>query len=188
MKKVIAIYLPALLLALASSAHASYDATDIPNMLMAADETKFAFVDVQKILDLSYAGKEAKAKLDGDVLKAEIEKNSKEKELNKLNAELEKQGAHLSETERSEKQKVYKHKLQEYQEFVAKTNEDIRVENAVLTKKIVGNIFKTVQNYGRKKGFLCIFFKNESMLYLDDKADITEAILQALNAMEMSGL
>ncbi|HTP65993.1 MAG TPA: OmpH family outer membrane protein [Geobacteraceae bacterium] len=106
MKKVVAICLSALLLALASSAYASLGAMDVPNMLMAADETKFAFVDVQKILALSDAGKEAKAKLDGDVLKAEIEKNSKEKELNKLNAELEKQGAHLSETERSGKQKV----------------------------------------------------------------------------------
>lgn len=188
MKKVFAICLPALLLALASSTHASHGAMDVPKMLMAADETKFAFVDVQKILTLSHAGKEAKVKVEGDVLKAEIERNAMEKELNRLKAELEKQGAHLSETERSTKQKVYEHKLQEYQEFVTKTTEDLRLESTELTKSIVGNILKVVQDYGRNKRFLCIFFKNENMLYLDDKADITDAILQAVNSMEMTGL
>lgn len=188
MKQVVAIYLLVLLHALASSAHASYGVMDVPNMLMAADETKFAFVDVQEVLTLSYAGREAKAKLDSDVLKADMEKNSREKELNKLKSELEKQGVLLSETEKTGKQKVYEHRLQEYQQYITKTTEEIRVENAELTKRIVGNIIKVAQDYGRKKGFHGIFFKNESMLYLDDKADITGAILQALNAMETTDL
>ena len=190
MKQVV--YLLALLLALASPAHAAYGmkyaASDVHNILIASDETKFASVDIQKILILSYAGKEAKAKLDSDVLKAEMEKNSREKELNKVKAELEKQSVLLSETERSTKQKAYEHSLQEYQQFVTKTAEELRVENAELTKRIVGNIVKVVQDYGRKKGLLCILFQNESMLYLDDKVDITGAILQAFNAMETTGL
>jgi outer membrane protein len=187
MKQVVAIFTLALLLALASSALAAngvkYASLDVRKILMTSDEAKFASVDVQKILTLSYAGKEAKAKLDSRVLKAEIEKNSREQELNKLNAELEKQSVHLSETERIAKQKIYEHRFQEYQQFITKTTEEIRAENAELVKSIVGNIIKVVQDYGREKGFLCIFFKNESMLYLDDKVDITDAILQALNAM-----
>jgi outer membrane protein len=187
MKQVVAIYMLALLLVLASSALAAggvkYASLDVQKILIAADEAKFASVDVQKILTLSNAGKEAKAKLESDVLKAEMEKNSREKELNQLNNELEKQSVHLSETERSAKKKVYEHRLQEYQQFITKTTEEIRVENAELTNSIVGNIIKVVQEYGRQKGFRCIFFKNESMLYLDDKVDITDAILQALNAM-----
>lgn len=187
MKQVVAHFTLALLLALASPALAAYGvkyaSLDARNILMASDEAKFASVDVQKILTLSYAGKEAKAKLDGDVLKAEMEKNSREKELTRLNTELEKESAHLSETERSAKLKVYEHRLQEYQQFITKITEDIRAENAELINSIVGNIIKIVQDYGRKNGILCIFFKNESMLYLDDKVDITDAILQALNAM-----
>jgi len=187
MKQVVAIYMLALLLALASSAQAAYGvkyaSSDVHNVSIAADEAKFAFVDVQEVLTLSYAGKEAKAKLDGDVLKADMEKNSREKELNKLKAELDKQSVQLSETERIGKQKVYEHRLEEYQQFVAKTTEDIRVENSELTRGVLEKIFRVVQDYGRKKGFLGIFFKNESMLYLDDKVDITGPILQALNAM-----
>jgi|GEM_PF-162464 len=192
MKQVVAIYLLALLLAIAPSAHAAYGvkytSLDVHTILTAADEAKFAFVDVQEVLTLSYAGKEAKSKSDSDVLKAELEKNSRERVLNKLKAELDKQSAQLSETERSAKQKAYENRFQEYQQFITKTAEQNRVENAQLTKSIVGEIVKVVQDYGRKKGFLCIFSKNESLLYLDDKVDITGAILQALNAMEVTGL
>ena len=192
MKRIPAIHLLALLVALAVPANAAYGAKhaalDVQNMLTAADEAKFATVDVQKILNLSYAGKEARAKLESDVLKADIEKNSREKELNKLKVELEKQSAQLSETERSAKRKAYEQRLREYQQFLAQTSEDLRVENEELTKSVVANIVKVAQDYGRKKGLTCIFFKNESMLYLDDRVDITGAILQALNAMETTGL
>jgi outer membrane protein len=187
MKQVVAHLTLALLLALASPVLAAngvkYASLDARKILMDSDEAKFAAVDVQKILTLSYAGKEAKAKLDRDVLKAEMEKNSREQELNKLKAELEKQSVHLSETERIARQKIYEHRFQEYQQFITKNTEVLRAENAELVKSIVGNIIKIVQDYGRKKGSLCIFFKDESMLYLDDKVDITDAILQALNAM-----
>lgn len=187
MKQVVALFTLALLLALASPVLAAkgvkYASLDVRNISMASDEAKFAFVDVQKILTDSYAGKEAKAKLDSAVLKAEMEKNSREQELNKLNAELEKQSVHLSETERIAKRKKYEHRFQEYQQFITKSTEELRAENAELVKSLVGNIIKIVQDYGRNNGSLCIFFKNENMVYLDDKVDITDAILQALNAM-----
>jgi outer membrane protein len=187
MKQVVAIYLLAQLLVPTSAALAStgvkYSSLNVQKVLTATDEVKFASVDVQKILVLSNAGKEAQSKLDSNVLKAEMERNSREQELNKLHNELEKKSALLSETEKSAKKKVYEQRLQEYQQFITKSIEDIRVENAELTKSIVGNIIKVIQDYGRKKGLICIFFKNESMLYLNDKVDITDAILQAFNAM-----
>lgn len=186
MKRLPAVFALALV-TLGSSAHAAnrvqYASLDVHNALMAPDEAKFASVDVQKILDLSYAGKEAKAKLESAALKAEMEKNSREKELNKLNAELEQQSALLSETERSAKQKSYDRKLMEYRQFVTRSTDELRAENAELTRSLLGKIFKLVQEYGRKKGFVCIFVKNENMLYLDHKLDITEAVLHDFNAM-----
>ena len=96
---------------------------------------------------------------------------------------MEKQSVHLSETERIARQKTYEQRFQEYQQFITKSTEELRAENAELVNSIVVNIIKVVREYGRKKGLLCVFFKNEGMLYLDDKVDITDAILQAFNAM-----
>jgi outer membrane protein len=169
MKQLVKVCILALSLALASS-------------VFAADEVKLGSVDVQKILILSNAGKEAKGQLDKKAGKIEQEKNSREAELNKLKTELEKQSVLLSDTERSAKEKAYEQRLQEYQQFVDKAKESFLADNAELTKRIAGDIIKVVQDYGRKKGYLFIFVKNDSMLYLDGKVDLTDEILKALNA------
>lgn len=171
MKQIITVCMMALSLALASSA-------------FAAGEVKLGSVDVQKILVLSNAGKEAKGKLDTKAGKVEKDKNTREAELNKLKTELEKQNVPLSGTERSAKEKVYAQRLQEFQQFLNKAKEEFQAENTELTKRIAEDIYKVVQDYGRKKGYLFIFVKNESMIYLDGKADLTDEILQALNALK----
>jgi len=147
----------------------------------AGDEVKLGSVDVQKILALSDAGKEARGLLDTKAGKLEREKNSREVELNKMKTELEKQSVLLSETERSVKEKAYEQRLKEYQQFVDKAKEDLQAENLDLTKRIAGDIIRVVHEYGRKKGYTCIFVKNDSMLYLDEKADLTDEILKAVN-------
>jgi outer membrane protein len=174
MKQVITVCMLALSLALVSSA-------------FAADEVKLGSVDVQKILVLSEAGKEAREQLDTKAGKIDREKNSREEELNKLKTELEKKGVSLSEKERSAKEKDYEQRLQEYQQFLTKAKEGIQAENTELTKRIAEDIFKVVQDYGRKKGYFFIFVKNDSMIYMDGKADLTDEILQALNASKKTG-
>jgi outer membrane protein len=159
----------------------------LSSLALAADEVKLGSVDVQKILILSNAGKEAKVQLDMQAKKAQREANSREEELNKLKTELEKQSMLLSEKERSTKEKIYEQKLQEYQQFVKIAKEEIQEKNTELTKRIAGDIIKIVQDYGKKKGYLFIFVKNDSMLYLDNKVDLSDEILKALNASEQTG-
>ena len=174
MKQVVMVCVVALSLALASVA-------------FAADEMKFGFVDVQKILDQSDAGKEATGKLDTKARNAVMEMDSRKKELNQLKTELEKQSVILAEMDRKAKETIYVQRFQEYQQFVEKANKDIQAEKTELTKRIVGDIINVIQDYGREKGYLLIVVKNDGMLYLDDKVDLTDEILQALNASGKSG-
>jgi outer membrane protein len=169
MKKILTCCLLVLALALASS-------------VFAADEVRLGSVDVQKIMILSDAGKEAKVQLDMKARKAQMEANSREDELKKLKTELEKPSVILTEKERSTKEKFYEQRLQEYQQFVKSAKEEIQEKNTELTKWIAGDIIKIVQDYGQKKGYLFIFVKNDTMLYLDKKVDLTDEILKALNA------
>lgn len=186
MKHVIAAHIFVLFLALASSALAAdgvkFASLDVQKILIAAEEMKFAYVDIQKILALSDVGKEAKAILNMNVSNAEIEKISKEKELKKLISELEKKDP-LLEVERSAKKRNFEQKYLEYQQFINNTAEEIRAKNTELSSRIIGDAIKVVQDYGRKKGYLFIFFKNDGMLYSDDKVDVTDEILKILNAM-----
>ncbi len=169
MKRIIAALALALSLALAPVA-------------FCADGVKLGSVDVQKILILSDAGKEAKEQLAARGNKYEAEKNTREEELKKLKGELEKQSVLLSESARSAKEKDYQQKLKEYQRFLKDAQEDLQAKNDELTNKIVEEIVKVIQDYGKKNGYSFIFVKNDSMIYVDEKADLTEELLKAFNA------
>jgi outer membrane protein len=147
-----------------------------------ADGVKLGCVDIQKILLNSEAGKEAKEQLAGKANKYEGEKNSREDELKRLKAELEKQNVLLSESARGAKEKDYQQKLKEYQRFLKDAQDDLQAKNDELTNKIVEQIVKMVQDYGRKNGYTILFVKNDSMVFVDDRADLTEEIMKSFNA------
>jgi len=147
-----------------------------------AAEAKLGTVDMQKLLMLSDAGKDAKEQLALRAAKYEAEKNVKEEELKKLKGELEKQSVLLSESARGGKEKDYQQKLKEYQRFLKDAQEDLQAKNDEFTNRIVDEIVKLVQEYGKKSGYTFIFVKNESMIFMDDRVDLTDELLKQFNA------
>jgi len=154
----------------------------LPLSALAADAGKFGSVDIQKVLLMSDAGKQAKEQLGQKAGKYEAEKNSKEEELKKLKVDLEKQGIVLSESARSSKERDYQQRLKEYQRFLKDAQEDLQAKNDEFTGRIVDDIVKVAQEYGRKNGYTAIFVKSETMIYLNPSADLTDEVLKAFNA------
>jgi len=154
----------------------------LPLAAQAADGAKIGSVDIQKVLLMSDAGKEAKEQLSQKAGKYETDKNSKEEEIKKLKGELEKQGIVLSESARGVKERDYQQRLKEYQRFLKDAQEDLQSKNDEYTSKIVDEIVKVSQAYGRTNGFTAIFVKSETMVYLDPSADLTEEVLKSFNA------
>jgi outer membrane protein len=147
-----------------------------------AADLKLGSVDIQKVLVLSDAGKDAKEQLSQRAGKYEGEKSSREEDLKKLKTELEKQSVLLSEAKRSEKEKDYQQKLKEYQRFLKDAQDDLQAKNDELTNRIVEEVVKSTQDYGRKNGYSFIFVKNDGMVYMDEKSDLTDEILKMVNA------
>ncbi len=147
-----------------------------------AAEPKLGTVDMQKILLLSDSGKEAKEQLALRAAKYEAEKNVREEDLKKLKGELEKQSVLLSESARGAKEKDYQQKLKEYQRFLKDAQDDLQAKNDEFTNKIVDEIVKVVQEFGKKNDFTFIFVKNESMIFMDDRIDLTDELLKQFNA------
>lgn len=147
-----------------------------------AAEPKFGTIDMQKILLLSDAGKDAKDQLALKAAKYEAEKNLKEEDLKKLKGDLEKQSVLLSEVARGAKEKDYQQKLKEYQRFLKDAQDDLQARNDEYTNKIVEEIVRVVQEFGKKNAFTYIFVKNDSMVFMDEKVDLTDEILKQFNA------
>lgn len=145
-------------------------------------DTKIGYIDMQRAINTSEAGKEAKEQLAARLKKYQDEINVRQDDLKKLKEELEKQGMLLSESARATKEKDYQQKLKEFQRFTKDAQDELQGKDEEFTRKILESMEKVIQEYGRKNGYTFIFVKNESMLFVDDKADLTEDVLKLFNA------
>ena len=146
-----------------------------------AADVKLGYIDMQRALNTSEAGKEAKEQLAARVKKYQEEINVKQEEIKKLKDELEKQGMLLSESSRAAKEKDYQQRLKEFQRFTKDAQEELQGKDEEFTRKILEGMEKIIQEFGRKNGYTFIFVKNEGMLFADDKADVTDEVLKLLN-------
>lgn len=147
-----------------------------------ASELKLGYIDMQRALNGSEQGKEAKEQLAAKVKKFQDEINIKQEDLKKLKDELEKQGMLLSDSARASKERDYQNKLKDFQRFTKDAQDELQGKDEELTRRIIEGMEKVIQEFGRKNGFTFIFVKNESMLFVDEKADFTEEVLKLFNA------
>ncbi|KAB0665128.1 OmpH family outer membrane protein [Oryzomonas japonica] len=147
-----------------------------------AADVKIGYVDMQRALNNSESGKEAKEQLAARLKKYQDEINGKQEELKKLKDELEKQGMLLSETARASKEKDYQQRLKEFQRFTKDAQDELQAKDEEFTRKILEEMEKVIKEYGRTNGYAFIFAKNDSMmLYVDEKSDVTEEVLKRFN-------
>jgi len=153
-----------------------------------AAEVKIAYVDMQKALNVSEAGKEAKEKINVRVKEFETLLDARKADLEKLQAELEKQSLLLSEAARGEKERSYQQKVKEFQRFTKDAQEELQQQDADFTRSILRNMMTVVQSLGKKEGYSLILEKTESsILYASESIDITDAVIKAFDAQFLKG-
>jgi outer membrane protein len=82
-----------------------------------AAEIKIGYVDMQRALNESEAGKEAKVVMETEYKTIQTEIAQRERELQTLQETLQRQGMMLSEKGRKEKEREYQNRLKEYKRW-----------------------------------------------------------------------
>lgn len=146
-------------------------------------ETKIAYVDLQKALNLSKTGIEAKQQISVQVKKYEGEFKAKQDELMKLKEELEKQAVLLSDEAKAKKERDFQQNVKELQRFQKDIKEELQQRDGELTKKILNELFEILQTIGKDGGYSMILEKNEgAVIYADASVDLTDALIKAYDA------
>lgn len=147
-----------------------------------AADLKIGYVDLQKVLNESEAGKKAKEEISKKVKEYEIQVQAKQKELQAAKDELEKQALLLSDEARAKKEREYQQKLKDLQRFTKDIRDDLQMRDSDATKKILEQVLKVVREYGEKEGYTIILEKNESsMIYASESIDLTDIVLKLYN-------
>lgn len=153
-----------------------------------AAEGKMGYVDLQKALNLSETGKSAKESIQKKVKEHEGAIDARQKELKKLKDELEKQAILLSDEARGAKERDYQQKLKDFQRYTKDIQEELQQKDADFTRQILEELFKVIKEIGEKEGYTMIFEQSESsLLYADDKSDLTDKVIKAYDAKTRNG-
>lgn len=148
-----------------------------------AADTKIGYVDLQKALNTSEAGKAAKERISKKVKEYEGTIDTRQKEIKKLKEELEKQAMLLSEDARAAKERDYQQKVKEFQRFTKDIQEELQQKDNDFTKQILEELFKVIKEVGEKEGFTLILEQSESsILYADEKVNLTDKVIKAFDA------
>ena len=149
-----------------------------------AETQKIGYVDLQKALNLSSAGKEAKEKIKTKVQTYDAEVRERQEELKKLKDDLEKQAMLLSEEARNAKERDYQQKVKDYQRFTKDIQETLQQTDADLTRKILESLLKVVQEVGKSEGYTLVLEKTESsIVYADESIDISDEVIKAFDKL-----
>jgi len=142
---------------------------------------KIGFVDIQKVLNESAKGKEAKAKLEKERDAKQQEIRAKEEEIKKVEADLQKQGAVLSEAARRERQEAINRKIRDLRRLFEDFNRDLQKRETQLLNDILREIRKLVVAYGKEQQYTLILEAQSGIIYASQGADLTDEVLAAYN-------
>jgi outer membrane protein len=143
-----------------------------------AMELKIGVVDLQKAMELSEAGQKAKAVFQKKVDRVQSDLKAKQDELALLKEEIDRQSVLLSDEARMEKQSAYQTGLKDFKRLYEDAQEELRMEDAKLSEKILKDLQAVIEEYGEKEKYDLIMEKNQSgLLHRDSSLDITNKII-----------
>lgn len=150
-------------------------------------ETKIGFISVQAILSKCDYGKASSARLKAkfEPMKKEIERETAE--IKKLESELKNQDLALKLEAKQDKQREYRRKVRDQQDSVAAFRQRLQVETQKEQQPIVKKIVKVANDYGMANGYSAIVEMGGVSIFVDEKVDLTDVLIEEMNKLKKAG-
>ncbi len=148
-----------------------------------AAEIKIGYVDIQRALNESEAGKEAKVVMESEYQKFQNEIAQRQRKIQALQETLQRQGLMLSEEARKGKEMEYQNKLKEFKRWGEDRQGELKRKEMEITKAALQGLGATVKKLGEEEKFTVILEKNEAIvLYVSKAIDLTDRVIQIFNS------
>ena len=149
-----------------------------PSLSLAAPEMRIGFVDIQRALASSEAGKDAQKKYEAEVKKLQAKLDDKKNEFEKLRQAYQKQKESLNEKAREDKEEELMNREKELKRTLQDSQESLRRKNSQLVGELVGKLRKVVDEYGKAQNYTFILEKGgQAVLFADSSIDVTDEIV-----------
>ena len=141
-------------------------------------EIKIGYVDVAKLSESAPQVRAAQSKMDAEFGGREKEIIALQREIETMEAALERDGAVMSETERSKKERAILSKRREGKRAQDEFRDDINIRRNEILRKVNAEVGKAIEDYAKKNNFDLIL--SQGVMHASDKVDITDSVLKKL--------
>ena len=145
-----------------------------------ADAVKIGVVDLQKILEVSNAGKAAQGELKGQRDKMQADLKQRGAEIQEIEARLKREAMVMSKEAREEKEREHRIKVSDFQALQRKYQGDLQEVERKLMGQLQKEISGLVGEMAKKDGYTLVI-SNIGVIYSQPAVDLTERLIQELN-------
>jgi len=151
----------------------------------AQDRVKIGFVDIQRAITESNAGKRAKERFQAQVKKAEADLLKEKSELERLKSDLDKKGPLLKDEEKRNLEGDLQRRFVNYQRGMQDLQQELRQKENEMTGDILRELEKIVTEVGKAEKFTLILERTQ-ILYTDQAIDVTNRVIEVYNSRSKS--
>jgi len=149
---------------------------------MAHADVKLGIVDVQRVIDESNRGKEARALLQKRFEQEKSALEAKGKAIELFKEDLDKQALVLTPEKRAEKQDELQRRIKEFTRLKKDKQEEFNKKQMQILREVMGAVMKVIQGYGQEQGFTAILDGTQGpVLFVGEGIDITPQIVARFN-------
>ena len=140
---------------------------------------KFGYVDVDKALLDTKAGKKVDATLKKAVEKKQKELKKKEADIEKMTKDFEKTKTLVSSETLNSKRQNIEEEMLKFQKFAGESQLEIQKQRNKLLKPLAAKMEKVIAEIAKKEGYTMIFRKSpQAILWASEKADLTQIVVK----------
>jgi outer membrane protein len=148
---------------------------------LAQERIKIGFIDIQRIISESQAGKKAKDRFQAQVKKAEADVQKERTDLERIKNDLDKKGPLLKDDERRNLEADFQRRSVSLQRTMGDYQQDLQRKNNEMMAEILKELEVVVNELGKAEKFTLILEKTQ-ILYSDQATDITTKVIEAYNS------
>ena len=145
------------------------------------EKVKIGFIDVQRAISESQAGRRAKERFQAQIKKAEGELLKEKQEIERMKADFDKKGPLLKDEERRNLEAELQRRFVTYQRGMQDQQQELRQREGEMTTDILRELEKIVNEIGKAEKFTLILERSQ-ILYSDQAIDITARVIEAYNS------
>jgi outer membrane protein len=147
----------------------------------AQERIKIGYIDIQKVISESQAGKRARDRFQAQVKKAESDIMKERQDIERLKAELDKKGPLLKDEERRNIEADLQKRSVNLQRSMSDHQQELQVRNNEMMSEILKELEKIVNEVGKAEKFTLILERSQ-ILYSDQGIDITSKVIDTYNS------